>query len=112
MVVASVGSHGGTSTHIPIEVSALRKGIAYNVLINLFPKVDGTTAITATTTCRSWPPAWFSKLSFVKIWKNCDPTVIHRHRCMSRDARDRIQKLVGGPGFEPGASRSRTLRTL
>ncbi len=28
MVVASVGSHGGTSTHIPIEVSALGKGIA------------------------------------------------------------------------------------
>ena len=46
MVVASVGSHGGTSTHIPIEVSALGKGIAYNVLINLVPKVDGTTAIT------------------------------------------------------------------
>lgn len=45
MVVFTVGAYDGTATHIPIEVSAIGSGIAYNVLVNLFPKVGGTSPI-------------------------------------------------------------------
>ncbi|SRR5713226_9963457 len=45
MVVFTVGAYDGTATHIPIEVSSIGSGIAYNVLVNLFPKVGGTSPI-------------------------------------------------------------------
>jgi hypothetical protein len=43
---------------------------------------------------------------------NCDPAVIRRPAGTRHDAHDRIQILVGGPAFEPGASRSGNLRCL
>jgi hypothetical protein len=39
----------------------------------------------------------------------CDPRDL-RSLAVLRHLTVLIQKLVGGPGFEPGASRSRTLR--
>ena len=42
---------------------------------------------------------------------NCDPAVIRRPARTSRDA-EIDSNLVGGPGFEPGASRSRTVVAL
>src|SRR5207253_3746687 len=41
---------------------------------------------------------------------NGDPAVTGRLGCAGCSVGDRIRILVGGPGFEPGASRSRTVR--
>jgi hypothetical protein len=102
MVVASVGSEGETSTHIPIEVSALGKGIAYNVLINLFPKVDGTTAITGDHHVPQLAAGLAQQTELRKDLENCDPAVIHRHRCMSRDAGIVFRNWSGARDLNPG----------
>ncbi len=45
----------------------------------------------------------------VSSWKICDPTVILRLHLAGKSP-ILNSNLVGGPGFEPGASRSRTVR--
>src|SRR6266704_5050518 len=60
--------------------------------------------------CQPLSPLQLGTIPCVTSLGNCDPAVTRGLQTTSGIA-DLNMKLVGGPGFEPGASRSRTLRT-